>query len=589
MAKNVLLGNVRRLTEPLLCTLLLLGMVVWPTHTAEAALSAPLASYSFDRASNTDNTFFDETGNGNDCATAFPTGNVFLAAGHTNSALYVNSNNRDINCSNRNLQPTSSITVMLWLRSDGTGGFKESPVSMSLNGTTDTWKIYSGDGAFHYSAEVTTTNGMVGAYSSSVANTTAWHHVAFTYDGASIKVYVDGDLKVTSAQTGSLDYGSNTYPLKLTTDSIDEDWSQQMDDLRIFGTALSQSEIQQMMNTPVSNDSQHVYDRSISMSSAKPSASPTTYSVSFKASESYDLKTLIVDFCSNSPEAGQDCTAPGGFTVSGSPGISNFAINGSAPGGSWTGTSQNSGRTLVVAGSAAASISPGDVITFDITTVTNPGSVTSFFGRILTYSFAAPTYSANDTDNYKESGGTALATANGIGFVFQVPESLQFCVYKVTCGDVPDLILGHGPHMALDDSQIDTDTAKASISTNALNGATIVGYGDAPTLSPGVRINPTTPNGSSVLIVAGTEAFGIRIGPSTGEISANFCYRDSNAPNKYCFSNAMATTGTNLTRQATAGPISGTVLTFTFAATASKTTQAGTYTTIISLVAVGEY
>jgi hypothetical protein len=410
-----------------------------------------------------------------------------------------------------------------------------------------------------------------------------------TYDGSNARLYLDGTLKTTQALTGTVDYGGNNYPLYMFNDLIGNDYLGGLDDVRVFGTALSQSEIQQMMNTPVSNDSQHVYDRSITMSSAKPSASPTTYSVSFKASESYDLKTLIVDFCSNSPEAGQDCTVPGGFTVSGSPGISNFAINGSAPGGSWTGTSQNTGRTLVVAGSAAAAIAPGDIISFDVTTVTNPSSVTSFFGRILTYNFTSPTYSANDTDNYKEFGGVALATANGIGFVFQVPESLQFCVYKVTCGDNPIVVLGHGPHMALDDTQIDTDTAKASIATNALNGATIVGYGDAPTLSPGVRLNPTTPNGSSVLIVPGTEAFGIRIGPSSGAISANFCYRDTNAPNKYCFNNSMATTGTPLTRQATPGPISGTVLTFTFAATASKTTQGGTYTTLISLVAVGEY
>jgi hypothetical protein len=331
------------------------------------------------------------------------------------------------------------------------------------------------------------------------------------------------------------------------------------------------------------------YARSITMSSAKPSAAAVTYTVEFTADSSYSLQTLIVDFCTNSPLAGQNCTAPTGFTVGASPTAVAPTINGTPAFGTWTASSQNSGRTFVYSSSVGVAINAGDVVAYSITSVTNPSSVTSFYGRMFSYSSSSPTYSDTDTDIFEDNGGTALATANGIGFVFQVPESLEFCVYKVTCGDDPVVVLGHGPNNALDDTQIDTDTAKASISTNALNGATIVGYGDAPTLSPGVRLNPTTPNGSSVLIVAGTEAFGIRIGPSTGSISANFCYRDSNAPDKYCFNTAMATTGSPLTRQATPGPISNTELTFTFGATASKTTQAGTYSSLISLVAVGAY
>jgi hypothetical protein len=589
MAKSVLLGRIRQLLV-LLPAFLVVGSMILavPPRRAEAALSSPLASYSFDRASSSNTQLFDESGNGNDCVVNIAS-NVYLDPGHTNQSIRTDSSNRYADCSNQNLKPTSALTVMAWFRVD-TGGFEAAPIVMPQSGSTLSWGLYTGmSWTEGYGAYLDTTTGAAVSLPSNIAVDNTWHHLALTYDGANARFYLDGTQVASAAITGNIDYGGSTYPMKLLDNGITDAVPGAMDDLRVFGTALSQSEVQQMMNTPVDNNSQHVYDRSVTMSTAKPSATPATYSVSFKASESYKLNTFILDFCSNSPLVGQDCTAPGGFSVGGTPAISNFNINGSAAGGTWTGTSQNSGRTLTVAGSTGVHVAPRDIIPFDITTVTNPSSVTSFFGRMLTYNFASPTYSATDTDNYKESGGVALATANGIGFVFQVPETLEFCVYKVTCGDAPDVVLGHGPHMVIDDSQVDTDTAKASIATNALNGATIVGFGDTPHLTPTIRLDPTTPNGSSVLIVPGTEAFGIRIGPSAGAISANFCYRDSNAAGKYCFSNQMATTGTPLTRQATPGPFDTTEFTFTFAATASKTTQAGTYSSIISLVAVGEY
>lgn len=36
-----------------------------------------------------------------------------------------------------------------------------------------------------------------------------WNHVAFTYDGANMRVYVNGELGDTTAQTGSVDFGTH--------------------------------------------------------------------------------------------------------------------------------------------------------------------------------------------------------------------------------------------------------------------------------------------------------------------------------------------------------------------------------------------
>ncbi len=329
------------------------------------------------------------------------------------------------------------------------------------------------------------------------------------------------------------------------------------------------------------------YERSITMSSAKPSETSVIYTVEFTADSSYSMRNLIVDFCSNSPIEGQNCTAPGSFTVGASPTGVAPTINGTPASGTWTPSSQGSGRTFIYAGSAGVAVTAGDVIAFSITSVTNPSSIGSFYGRIFSYSIASPSYSDTATAIFEESGEVALATANGAGFVFQVPESLEFCVYKTVCGDVPALVLGHGANDILDDTQIDTDTAKFSIATNALSGVVVFARGSPP------KINATTLagiNGGSGVVstmIAGTEAFGFRVSPTTGDIYGAGCYAD-NGGDDYCFDNAMvppSTGAASITGQTTPGPINSNELTMTFAATASNTTAAGVYQTAISLIA----
>lgn len=331
------------------------------------------------------------------------------------------------------------------------------------------------------------------------------------------------------------------------------------------------------------------YNRSVTMLTAQPSATSVNYHVALTADSSYSLRTIIIDFCSNSPLAGQTCTAPTGFSV-GTPTAANLLVNGSTPGGTWTPSALNSGRTFEYSGSAGTAVSAGNTISFDITSVTNPSTIGSFYGRIFTYTTAAPAYNTTDTDVFAETGSVALSTASGIGFVFQVPESLQFCVYKSSCGDTPAVVLGHGANSVLDSSQIDTDTALFSISTNALGGAVVNAYGSTPKI-PSARLNSIGGGtGTMTTMVAGTEAFGFRLSPTSGTIAAGTCY--AGAGNNYCFNDTMLPPSGSpvpITQQATPGPINSQVMTITFAATASTTTRAGLYTSNIVLIAVATF
>jgi Concanavalin A-like lectin/glucanases superfamily len=78
----------------------------------------------------------------------------------------------------------------------------------------------------------------------------AWSHLALTYDGNSMKLYVNGQL-VSSQQltgalmstTGGLSIGGNTMWGEYFNGLIDE--------VRIYSRALTATEIQTDMNTPV--------------------------------------------------------------------------------------------------------------------------------------------------------------------------------------------------------------------------------------------------------------------------------------------------------------------------------------------------
>jgi len=76
------------------------------------------------------------------------------------------------------------------------------------------------------------------------ASVGTWAHVAATYDGAAVKVYLDGVLVVNQAATGLLDTGSLNLAAENKAD---------IDDLRVYNTALSEAQVGLAKNTPVLN------------------------------------------------------------------------------------------------------------------------------------------------------------------------------------------------------------------------------------------------------------------------------------------------------------------------------------------------
>ena len=104
-----------------------------------------------------------------------------------------------------------------------------------------------------------------------------WTHLATTYDGAALRLYVNGALVKSRALTGSII--ASTGPLDIGSDAVWGEYFQGLiDDVRVYNKALSQAQIQTDMNTPVGSSSQAAQGAA-SMPSSPTTGTPTKSSV----------------------------------------------------------------------------------------------------------------------------------------------------------------------------------------------------------------------------------------------------------------------------------------------------------------------
>ncbi len=75
-----------------------------------------------------------------------------------------------------------------------------------------------------------------------------WTHVAFTYDGATMRVFINGTQVASRAQTGTIQ--SSSSPLWIGANQpYGEFFNGLIDEARVYNRALTQAEIQSDMGT----------------------------------------------------------------------------------------------------------------------------------------------------------------------------------------------------------------------------------------------------------------------------------------------------------------------------------------------------
>jgi hypothetical protein len=150
-----------------------------------------------------------------------------------------------INCGNpASLDITSQITLSAWVKTDAAGnGANQSYVT----------KMVAGENSSYTLRHINTNNiqfliGTAGVlYPVDNWFNGLWHHLAGTYDGSQLKLYIDGALRATMANAGDIPVGA--YNVNIGRDSIGNrfPYDGAIDDVRIYNRALTQAELALIM------------------------------------------------------------------------------------------------------------------------------------------------------------------------------------------------------------------------------------------------------------------------------------------------------------------------------------------------------
>lgn len=351
-------------------------------------------------------------------------------------------------------------------------------------------------------------------------------------------------------------------------------------------------------------------ERSVTVSSASMATTGVQYDVKFTTSSSA-AASMVVYFCGNSPMIGQSCVAPSGFSAAAA-------------------TVETSGFTLADAPSANrvqvnGAYAANTPIEVSLAGLVNPSTAAPMYVRVVTYDTTTSATNATDVapnSGMVDEGSMAVAITPTVGVSGVVLETLTFCVSGGTDADpsvspieagctgtltAPTLTLGEtaGDVTSLVAGVLSQGSIFTQISTNASGGAVVRLKSTATNCGGLLRAGAPDqcdiqPAGATDIDPEANEAkFGVKTALATDGTGANGSYapvvgsvynNDSFALN-FVIGNEQGVTspfGDPFLDTASA-PANNKNMALTFGATVANNTPAGTYSTDLSLIAVGKF
>jgi hypothetical protein len=205
--------------------------------------SGLVAAYGFEEASGS--SVADGSNNSN---TGTITGATRTASGRFGSALTFNGTSDWVTVPDASsLDLTNAMTLEAWVRPAAVTGWRTVLMKEQTNGLV--YSLYANTDTNRPSAHVNPGNEVDTRGTAQLAVNT-WAHLAATYDGANLRLYVNGTLASTHAVTGNM--VNSTGALRMGGNQPWGEWfSGQIDEVRVYRRALSASEIASDMSTPV--------------------------------------------------------------------------------------------------------------------------------------------------------------------------------------------------------------------------------------------------------------------------------------------------------------------------------------------------
>jgi PKD repeat protein len=384
-----------------------------------------VAAYSFNEGAGTTTT--DSSGNGN---TGTITAATWLSTGKFGNALSFNGTSARVTINDSaSLHLSTGMTLEAWVYPTVSGGWRD--VIYKIN---DVYYL-EGSSTQNSSPALGGTFASAQVYGTSALPLNAWSHVAGTYDGTTMRLYLNGTQVASRNQTGAI--GSSASPLSIGGNSLYEQYfGGRIDEVRIYNRALSLTEIQTDMNTPVGGGGA-VNQPPVASASANPISGAAPLAVAFSSAGSSD------------PE-GQPLT----YTWSFGDGI--------------TSTAANPSHTYSSAGSYSASLSVSDEVN---TTTSSSIAITV---SALANQPPIASASANPTS------GSAPLTVNFSSAGSSDPEG-QPLTYNWAFGDGTSSTAANPSHVYSAGSYVATLTVSDGVNSRTSSGINITAAGGGPT------------------------------------------------------------------------------------------------------------
>jgi len=216
------------------------------TYTAPSQTPGLVAAYAFAEGSGT--TTADASGNSN---TGTLTAATWTTAGRSGSALTFNGTSSWVTIpATPALDLPTTLTVEAWVYPTSLTNWRTVVLKEAAWGYT--YALYASDGAGHPAGHLMNKGSQqaVQVIGPSSLPLNAWSHLAMTFDGATLRLFVNGSPVASQATTGAA--ATSTGPLRLGGNGRwGEYFAGRIDEVRLYNRALTQAEVQTDMGTPI--------------------------------------------------------------------------------------------------------------------------------------------------------------------------------------------------------------------------------------------------------------------------------------------------------------------------------------------------
>ena len=228
-------------------TMLWLAIFLAAMGSQLAGAQGLVAAYGFNEGQGT--TTADASGNG----LAGTLSNAKWVAGKFGNALqFTGASNSRVTVANTPLlQFTTAFTLSAWVNPAASQHSEAMVIGKEIPGNLP-YVLYAKGSGIGPDAYVLINGNYQLAASANTIPANTWTHLAVTYDGATLSVYVNGTLAASTAVTGNLTTGSGALRIGNNTVFGSEGFIGSIDEVRVYNRAISAAEIQTDMVTPVS-------------------------------------------------------------------------------------------------------------------------------------------------------------------------------------------------------------------------------------------------------------------------------------------------------------------------------------------------